>query len=387
MKKENKGKQLTKLRSSINKVDGKIVNLLTERRKLSLKVIKEKERVKLPVREKEREAEVINRIMSIAEKKKLDTLFVSGIFQEIIEDSVKLQQKFVKKADKEFKDNPEVKVALQGIEGSYSYLAAEKYFGKMGKGITLFSKNKFEEVIQSVESGEADFALLPIENTTSGGINEVYDLLLNTSLSITGEEIQKVDHCFASVKNVPIKKIKKVYAHYQAAAQCSRFLESLPGCSVEYFADTAMSFRKIKEEGNPYFAAIAGEGAAKIFGLKVLKTNIANQRDNYTRFLIASREPVSVEKKLRSKTSLAMVIPNKAGSLADALSVFKKSKINLTRIESRPIQGNPWDEMFYLDFEGNFSPMEIQKVLIKISSHTRFVKILGSYTACEFERC
>lgn len=387
MKKENKAKQLTRLRSSINEVDGKIVNLLTERRKLSLEVIKEKERIKLPVREKERETEVINRITAIAEKKKLDTLFASRIFQEIIEDSVKLQQKYVKREVEEFTSNSEVKVALQGIEGSYSYLAAKKYFGKMERGILLFSKNKFEEVIQSVESGEADFAVLPIENTTSGGINEVYDLLLNTTLSITGEEIQKVDHCIASVKNVPIKKIKKVYAHYQAAEQCSRFLSALPGCSVEYFPDTAMSFKKIKEEGNPYYAAIAGEGAAKIFGLKVLKTNIANQSGNYTRFLIASREPVPVEKKFKSKTSLAMAIPNKTGSLADALSVFKKSRINLTRIESRPIQGNPWEEMFYLDFEGNFSQAEIQKVLIKISSYTRFVKILGSYKSCEFERC
>ena len=377
-KKIEKLKSLIQLRSSINKVDGEIVNLLNERRKLSLEIIKAKNKTQKPVREKERETEVLNRIVTVARKKKLDTHFVSRIFQEIIEDSVKLQQKHAIAIVKEEVTGKEVKIALQGIEGSYSYLAAKKYFGAASE-LVLFSKNRFDEVAQAVENGEADFAVLPIENTTSGGINEVHDLLLHTSLSIIGEAVQKVDHCLASIKTVPIQKIKKIYAHYQASAQCSEFLSGMPDCSIEYFPDTAMSFKKIKEEGNPYIAAIAGEEAAEIYGLKVLKSNIANQSGNFTRFLILSRNAIKVDKIVPCKTSLIMSIPNTTGSLVEALAVFKKYNINLTRLESRPIIGNPWDEMFYIDFEGNFSIPKFQMVLNKVELHTKFLKILGSY--------
>jgi chorismate mutase / prephenate dehydratase len=375
-------KILPGLRSEINKVDDELITLIIKRRELSLKAIKLKNKAQAPLREKSREEEVLKRILSIAKKKKLDAHFVSRIFQEIIHDSVRLQQKYITNFVNKPERKGKIKIALQGIEESYSYLAAKKYFNVSGDRFILSGKNKFEEVVESVENREADYAILPVENTISGGINEVYDLLLNTTLSITGEEIYKVNHCLASIDKTPLKKIKKIYAHYQAAAQCGKFLETLSGCAVEFFPDTAMSFRKIEEEKNPYTAAIAGEEAAKIYGLVVLKSNIANQPKNFTRFLVAAREPVKVDKKTVCKTSLVISTPHKAGALANVLLEFSKRNINLTKLDSRPVTGKPWEEMFYIDFIGNISDPEIEALLNSLIHHTKYMKVLGSYPAC-----
>jgi chorismate mutase/prephenate dehydratase len=279
-----------------------------------------------------------------------------------------------------------ISVAIQGIEGAYSYLAANKFFAHSGKELDFVKKKRFDEVVYAVENGEADFALLPIENTTSGGINEVYDLFLHTTLSIVGEETFQVKHCIASIADIPVRQIKKIYAHYQAAAQCSKFIETLPDVSIEYFADTAMSVQKIKEENNPEHAAIASEEAANLFGVKILRKNIANQSENYTRFLIASRKPIEVDPRIPSKTSLVMATAHVPGSLVEALNIFNKHNVNLTKLESRPIMGNPWEEMFYLDFEGNIKDETVQHVLDELGIHTRFFKVLGSYPSREVQK-
>lgn len=172
--------------------------------------------------------------------------------------------------------------------------------------IEFISKLTFEEVVRAVETGEADYAMLPVENTTSGGINEVYDALLHTTLYIIGEEKFHVKHCLVSTEETPINRIKKIYAHVQAVAQCSKFLATLPYTKIDYYPDTAMSVQKVKEENNPENAAIASEEAAKIFGLPIIRTNIANQSENYTRFLIAARKPIEVDLRIPCKTSLVM---------------------------------------------------------------------------------
>lgn len=383
MKKELEySKKIASLRSSINRIDSELLNLLSERRKLSLKIIKEKKRESKPVREREREKEVLKRILILAKKKNLNKELVLKIFNEIIEDSVSFQESFIKKEEISLKPGAYCKVALQGIEGSYSSIVAKKFFGT---GIEFVSRQRFDDAFRAVEKGEADFAVLPIDNTTSGGINEVHDLLLNTSLSVIGEEYCRVNHCLAAIKKVPVKNIKKIFAHYQAEAQCSRFIAKLKGCSIEYFPDTAMSFKKIKDEKNAKYGAIAGEDAARIYGLKILRKNIANQTGNYTRFLIIAPNPVSVESRIPAKTSIIMTTPNRAGALADALSLFAKNKINLTRVESRPVQGNAWEELFFIDFEGNINNPLVKKVLKQVERKSSFMKILGCYKTGKFE--
>ena len=382
-----KKQDITLLREKINQLDSGLIKLLAQRRKLSKEVIVVKETFHKPIRDQQREAELLNRLIKAGKKEGLDSYFLSKVFYEIIEDSVRLQQNFVQtKLNTKSEKKKAIKIAIQGIEGSYSYLASQKYFTHFNSELTFVFKKLFDEVIDSVEKGEADYAVLPIENTTSGGINEVYDLLLHTTLSIVGEEKFQVKHCLVALEEVPIRKIKKVLAHHQAAAQCSKFLESIPNVGVEYFVDTAMSVQKIKEVGNSSFAAIASEEAATLFNLKILQRDIANQPENFTRFLIASRKPEEVDSRIPCKTSIVMATSHTAGSLVEALNVFRKYNVNLTKLESRPIIGNPWEEMFYLDFEGNIIDETIKNVMDELGQYTRFIKILGSYPSQELSK-
>ncbi len=384
---KKKKKELPQLRDEINRIDSGLIKLLAKRRNLSREVIIAKESNKQEIRDLKRESDLLNRLVKSGKKSGLDSHFLTKIYHEIIDDSVRLQQNFVQsKLNKKGSKRISVKVAIQGIEGAYSYLAAQKYFTHFNYELIFVFKKLFSEVVESVEKGEADYAFLPIENTTSGGINEVYDLLLHTTLSIVGEEKFQVKHCLVGVKDVPVNRIKKVFAHHQAASQCSKFLESIPNVSVEYFADTAMSVQKIKEEENSFFAAIGSEEAAKLFKLKILKTDIANQQENYTRFLIASRKPETVDSRIPCKTSIVMATSHTPGSLVEALNVFRKYVVNLTKLESRPIIGNPWEEMFYLDLEGNITDEKILSAMDELGQHTRFLKILGSYPSQELDK-
>jgi len=377
---------IDKLRNKINDVDKQLVNLLAERRKLSREIIQTKDIIDKPIRDQNRESELLDKIIKIGKSKGIESHYLTKIFYEIIEDSVRLQQSQLHNLSDEDSLHKTILVAIQGIEGAYSYLAAKKFFAYSDKELEFISKKRFTEVVKEVEKGEADYAVLPIENTTSGGINEVYDLLLNTTLSIIGEETFQVKHCLVSTSNIQIRKIKKIYAHYQAAAQCSKFLDSIPDVRIEYFADTAMSVQKIKEEQNPENAAIASEEAANLFKVNILRKNIANQSENFTRFLIASRKPIEVDARIPSKTSLVMATAHMAGSLVDALNVFRKNNVNLTKLESRPVLGNPWEEMFYLDFEGSIVDENVQVVLDELGKFTQFFKVLGSYPSHEVFR-
>ncbi len=371
-------KEIKDIRENINEVDANLVKLLAERRKLSKKVVETKEEDNKPIRDLERETKLLSKIISLGKEEGLDSHYISKIFYNIIEDSIRLQQKHFQSS---FFDNGTdvIRVAIQGIDGSYSSLAAKKFFAQYEKEIIFITKKRFDEVAKEVEEGRADFALLPIENTTSGGINEVYDLLLHTTLSIVGEETYQVKHCLVGTKDSSIGKLKKIYAHYQAASQCDKFLSTLPNCAVEYFADTAMSVQKIEEENNPEFGAIASEDAANLFNVKILQKGISNQDANYTRFIICSRKSQEIDLRIPAKVSLVMATAHTSGSLVNALNVFKNHNINMGKLESRPILGNPWEEMFYLDFDGNLKDQRVQDLLDELGMHTRFLKVLGCY--------
>jgi chorismate mutase/prephenate dehydratase len=183
-----------------------------------------------------------------------------------------------------------------------------------------------------------------------------------------------------------LNSIKKIFTHYQAARQCSKFLKSIPNAEVELLPDTAKSVEFIKEKGDKSFAAIASKEAAEIFDVVVLREDIANQQGNFTRFLICSRDSIKVDERIPTKTSLILATAHKAGSLVEALSVFKKYEVNMTKLESRPIIGNPWEEMFYLDFQGNIQNQNVKDLLDEVGKHTRYLKVLGCYPAKDIER-
>lgn len=368
------------LRDAINRIDGDFLKLLSERRAVSLSVAKTKVENRSRVRDQKREEEMLVRLIRQGREQGLDAHYVTRIFHEIIDDSVRLQQDYLQRIANAADSQPElIRVAFQGVEGAYSHLAAQNFFAKDADRLTFSGFHTFPEAVKAVEEGQADRAMLPIENTTSGAINEVYDLLLHTPLSIVGEEKFLVKHCLIAAKDVPIESIKKVFSHYQAVAQCGNFLSSLKGCTVEFFTDTAMSVAKIKEEGDPTQAAIASEEAARVYGLHILKRNLANQRGNYTRFVVLANQPIEVDVRIPCKTSIVMRTGQTAGSLLRPLQIFHDHSMMLSKLESRPILNNPGEEMFYLDFEGNVTDERIKSALDEIRRQVRFLKVLGCY--------
>jgi chorismate mutase/prephenate dehydratase len=369
---------LDQCRKDINSLDKSLLELLAKRRTISRKVIEDKLERGLDLRDPAREGEVLETLIKAGRKLGLDAHFVTRVFHEIIEDSVRSQESFLQN-----NLNPSTEkmlcIAYQGVEGAYSFLASEKFFRDQLDNCSFEGYKSFADVVAAVENGQADYAMLPIENTTAGSINAVYDLLLATKLNIVGEEVFPVQHCLLGVEKAPLSTIRRIYSHYQALAQCSDFLSRLKNCDQETYIDTADAAKKISAEGDPSQAAIASEEAGRIYGLKVLKRNLANQRENFTRFVVVAPRPGQVDSRVPCKTSLVLSTGHHEGALLKALAILDEHKINLTKLESRPMQGSPFTYIFYLDFEGNASDPKIQEALVRLSGATNYLRILGTY--------
>jgi chorismate mutase/prephenate dehydratase len=369
--------EIQAIRAEIDSVDKELLKLLGERRRRSVAAAKAKQAEPDWFRDRAREEELLADRIRSGRTLGLDSHYVASVFGEILDDSLRVQQEYFQARANE--GAKALRVAYQGIEGSYSHLAAEKQLARRGASVSFMSCYHFKEVIDALETGTADLGVLPIENTTSGAINEVYDLLLHAQLSIVGEEKLKVDHCLLGLPGAKLEDIKTIYCHPQTVLQCSHFLARLPHCKIEYFTDTALSGRKIQEDGDLTQAAIASEQASRLFELSVIERGIANQKENYTRFLVAGRKPVKVDPRIPCKTSIVMMTGNQPGSLLETLLIFRDHGINLTKLESRPVLQNPWEEMFYLDFEGNVEHPSVRGAIDEVTRKARFIKILGSY--------
>lgn len=371
---------LVEVRAQINTVDSGILELLARRRALSNEIIEQKDSEGIPLRDPRREEEILVEKIRSGRALGLDAHFITKVFHEIIADSIRMQQEYLQRRINGVGPGARAaRISFHGIEGSYCYLAARNYFSREVGEPLFLGCNTFEDVVKAAESGAAEFAIVPIENTTSGAMNEVYDLILHSNLSIVGEEKFQLNHCLIGSPGATIGSLKKIYCSPQAVSECNRFLAALPGIQLEYLTDSALSVRRLKDDGNPTHAAIASEEAARLFGLEVLQTQIANQRDNFNRYLVLARTPSKVDPRIPSKTSLVISTAQQPGALVEALLIFRENGINLTKLESRPIAGNPWEEMFYIDFEGNSSDERVKGVLSALTNHTRFIKILGCY--------
>lgn len=376
---------LDNCREEINRIDDDLLELLHKRRDIVRAVIETKVSKNLPLRDQVREADLLDRLIRNGRKIGLDVHFVTRVFHEIIEDSVRYQESFLQKNLNPTTDRL-LCIAFQGVMGAYSQLAGEKFFSEQLDSCNFDGYKTFADVITAVENGQADFAMLPIENTTAGSINAVYDLLLSTKLSIVGEEIFSVEHCLLTLKKVPLSSIRRIYSHYQALAQCSEFIGRLKGCEQQSYVDTADSARKVAEDGNDEQAAIASEEAGRIYGLQVLKRNLANQPENYTRFVVVAPHPSRVDSRVPCKTSLVMSTAHREGALLEALSILNEYDINLSKLESRPMQGSPFMYNFYLDFEGNANDPKIQEALVRLSGATSYLRVLGTYPRQRHDR-
>ncbi|PQJ88432.1 prephenate dehydratase [Aliivibrio sifiae] len=371
---------LDEIRLRLNELDNELLTLFSERRKLSLEVAKSKVQTAKPVRDPKREQQLLVKLIENGKAFDLDAYYITQLFHTIIEDSVLLQQEYFQNlANPELSRKPVARVAYLGSKGSYSNLASRRYFSKKNIELAELGCENFREVIKTVESGHADYGVLPIENTSSGSINQVYDLLQYTSLYIVGELTQQIDHCLLTTTETSLEAIKTLYSHPQPHEQCSEFLNRLDNVELISCASTADAMITVKELNSPEVAAIGNSDSGKLYGLQSLIGNISNQTDNQTRFIVVARKPVDVSEQIPAKTTLIVSTSQDAGSLVESLLVLRKYGINMTKLESRPIMGNPWEEMFYIDLQAHLKSEAMSAAIEELTSITQYLKVLGCY--------
>jgi prephenate dehydratase len=265
-------------------------------------------------------------------------------------------------------------VAFQGERGAFSEQAAARYFQRK---IRLLPVPAFDDIFKLVEGRKADSGILPIENSLHGSVLENYDLLQRYDLTIIGEVKLRIVHCLMANRGVSLKDIRRVYSHPQALAQCRSYLKRLKKVQPIPAYDTAGSAKLLRDENLTDAGAIASAQAARDYGLKILARSIEDNRANFTRFLVLARKPVSAGK--QAKTSIIFALKSVPGALFKALEVFASKRIDLHKIESRPIIGKPWEYVFYLDFDGSVEDRRCAAAITSLRRVAASVKILGSY--------
>jgi chorismate mutase/prephenate dehydratase len=371
--------ELDDIRHRLDAVDAALVDALARRHSLVLEVARLKAGGDQGLRDLPREEELLGRLEARARGAGLDAFFVTRVFREILGQSLRVQEATLA-SPVQAGERRAPRVGYQGTEGAYSHLAAVRHFGARG-GAVCVGYDSFEEMLDAVRDGELEFGVLPIENTISGSVDAAYDLLTRMELALVGEEVQEVDHCLLALEDVPLSRIRRIYSHPVALAQCGRFLATLSDCHVEAFTDTAMAARRVRDEQDLSQAAIASEEAGRLYGLKAVKRGIADQRENFTRMALVAARPVAPDPRIPCKTSLILATRHEHGALARCLDVLASHGLNLTRLESRPRPRNPWEYLFYLDFEGNVADPDVADALREASAHTSLLKVLGCYPA------
>jgi chorismate mutase/prephenate dehydratase len=369
--------QLTRLRAELDAIDSRIVEALADRLRLIGVIAAFKETQTDQIRDEGRERQLLDRIAAHARNLRLDPHFVSRIFREILDYSVRRQQDHLL-ARERGPDQPVV-VAYAGTGGAWSHLAAQRYFSSRGAGVEFRPFESFKATAEAIGSGLAHFGMLPIENSSAGSINENYDILAHMDLAVVGEEIQPVDNCLMAVDAVPLDQVRRVLSHPQAIAQCSHFLSGLPHAHMEAFTNTALAARKVRDDRDPTMAAIGSSEAARIWGLTIIARSINDQAENFTRFLVVGPQHLPCDPRIACKTSLIFVTRHEQGALVSCLNVLATRGLNLTKLESRPRPGAPWEYVFYVDFEGNLQSPEVESAIKELTAHVISLKVLGCY--------
>jgi len=373
---------LEALRARIDETDRRLLETLAARLAQVAEVGRFKAKRAPFLRDLERESRLLARVESIARELGLDPFRATEIFREVIAMSVKVQEEALldRKVAEHALGNAH-RVSFQGTEGAYSHLAARKYFGDRESTMEFRGFPTFARALYEAESGGAGYAFLPIENTTAGSINETYDLLRHTELKIVGEEILEVRHCLLGLPGASVFGLTRVVSQAQALAQCSHFLAEFSGVVAVPFIDTAEAARHVRETGDPTLAAIASEEAGQRHDLEVLKRDVADQGENWTRFVVVSALSLTPDPRIPTKTSLVFSTPHRHGALAHCLNLLDAHGLNLTKLESRPVPRHPWEYLFYVDFEGAETEDAATRAVAALSAECPYLKVLGSYPA------
>lgn len=375
-------KDLKDLREQIDTIDYQIVELYEKRMEIAEEVAEYKIRTGKKVFDKEREVQKLENLTALG-----SNLFnkrgIGELFEQIMAASRKRQYQLLTEhgiyekpdfvqVDK--LDYRNARIVFQGTEGAYSQLALKEYFGADTDG---YHVETWRDAMEAIQGGTADYAVLPIENSSAGIVSENYDLLIEYDNCIVGEQIISIEHALLGLPEAELSDITDVYSHPQALMQCGRYLEQHRNWEKHSLKNTAMSALKVKEDGKKYKAAIASELTAEIYGLKVLEQRIQNNQANATRFIIVTGKKVYTPD--AGKISISFEIPHESGSLYHMLSHFIYNGINMNRIESRPVQNRNWEYRFFVDFEGNLNDAAVQNALRGIQEEAISLKILGNY--------
>ena len=373
---------LLELRGRLDVIDEKIVALYEERMAISSQVADYKIETGKKVFDKVREEEKLKKVRSLTHDP-FNAHGVQELFEQIMSMSRKRQyQKLVEAGSLgrlpfigvDRLETERARVVFQGAEGAYSQMAMLRYFGEQVKS---FHVETFREAMMSIEEGSADFAVLPIENSTAGIVSEIYDLLVEFENYIVGEQIIEIEHCLMGLPGTALSQIKTVYSHPQSLMQSARYLNEHEDWRQVSLKNNAFAARKVSEEGDRTQAAIASEQAAKIYGLDILAQGVNQSDTNSTRFIIVTNQKIF--RKDAGKISICLEVPHESGSLYHMLSHFIYNNLNMTKIESRPIEDRNWEYRFFIDFEGNFADGAVKNALRGLRDEARNLRILGNY--------
>ncbi len=372
---------LLELRDQLDVIDAQIVELYEKRMGICKQVAEYKISTGKKVFDKQREMEKLATVRSLTHDE-LNAQGIQELFEQIMSMSRKLQYQLLTESGSLGKlpfigvdelETQKARVVFQGAEGAYSQAAMMQYFGNQ---VNSFHVDTFRDAMVAIEEGSADFAVLPIENSTAGIVNEIYDLLVEFENYIVGEQIIKIEHCVLGVPGSSLEDIKTVYSHPQSLMQSAKYLETKDWKQIS-MQNNAFAAQKVAEEMDKTQAAIAGAHAGEVYGLDVLEQGVNQSDSNSTRFIIVTNQKIF--KKDAGKISICFEIPHRSGSLYHMLSHFIYNNLNMTKIESRPIEDQNWEYRFFIDFEGNLADSAVKNALRGLREEAKNLKVLGNY--------
>lgn len=375
---------LSVTREEIDKVDKQIVELIEKRMDLALQVAEYKMSTGKPIYDRQRELEKLDKLGHMASTE-FNAKSVQELFLQIMSVSRRYQYRVIGDRDHVIEKmftkiahlniTDKTKVVYAGVPGAFAETAMVGYFGEKINGSNV---KDFHEVAQSVAEGKADYGVLPIENSTAGFVNGIYDLLDRFSLSIVGEQKVCVNQCLLGIPGTELSDVKTVFSHPQGLMQSKEYLEQTDWKQVS-MANTALSAKKVHDDMDKTQVAIASQRAAQIYGLSVLNPKLNASDNNATRFVIVSKKREYEEK--ANKVSISFSLPHTCGTLYNILAHFIFNNVNMTSIESIPLSGKQWEYCFFVDFEGNLGDVDVVNALKGIMAETENFRILGCFVS------
>ncbi len=372
---------LMDLRKQIDEIDAQIVELYEKRMDISRQVAEYKIETGKKVFDKAREEEKIRKVKSLT-CNEFNSQGIEELFEQIMSMSRKLQYRLLTEHGSSGRlpfigvdalEKEKARVVFQGAEGAYSQAAMMQYFGDK---VNSFHVDTFRDAMAAIDEGSADFAVLPIENSTAGIVSEIYDLLVEFENYIVGEQIIKIEHCLMATPGTRMEDIKTVYSHPQSLMQSARFLNEYSWRQIS-MQNNAFAALKVAEDKDKTQAAIASEYAAKRYDLEVLLKGVNQSSTNSTRFIIVTNQKIFLKE--AGKVSICFEVAHESGSLYHMLSHFIYNNLNMNRIESRPVEGRDWEYRFFIDFDGNLSDSAVKNALRGLREEARNMRILGNY--------